>query len=155
MIPNLYIGIGCFTKHLFINGCLGFQVMVNCWFGARWFGSLGVPRIPIPFIFRDSIGIQTTNYPNQQFTTSWQNQERKTTHSKNRWVSSSVRSVSWISLIKTKAKHLADSLTSIANSPGLSIQLGEVISITLTLAKRGPVQQVWLPKETVGTLEFS
>ena len=26
MIPNLYIGNGCFTKHLFINGCLGFQV---------------------------------------------------------------------------------------------------------------------------------
>ena len=25
MIPNLYIGNGCFTKHLFINGCLGFQ----------------------------------------------------------------------------------------------------------------------------------
>ena len=27
MIPNLYIGNGCFTKHLFINGCLGFQVV--------------------------------------------------------------------------------------------------------------------------------
>ena len=26
MIPNLYIGKGCFTKHLFKNGCLGFQV---------------------------------------------------------------------------------------------------------------------------------
>ena len=25
MIPNLYIGTGCFTKHPFINGCLGFQ----------------------------------------------------------------------------------------------------------------------------------
>ena len=25
MIPNLYIGNGCFTNHLFINGCLGFQ----------------------------------------------------------------------------------------------------------------------------------
>ena len=25
MIPNLYIGNGCFAKHLFINGCLGFQ----------------------------------------------------------------------------------------------------------------------------------
>ena len=23
MIPNLYIGNGCFTKHLFINGCFG------------------------------------------------------------------------------------------------------------------------------------
>ena len=23
MIPNLYIGNVCFTKHLFINGCLG------------------------------------------------------------------------------------------------------------------------------------
>ena len=26
MIPNLYIENGCFTKHPFINGCLGFQV---------------------------------------------------------------------------------------------------------------------------------
>ena len=25
MIPNLYIENGCFTKHPFINGCLGFQ----------------------------------------------------------------------------------------------------------------------------------
>ena len=24
MIPNFYIGNGCFTKHSFINGCLGF-----------------------------------------------------------------------------------------------------------------------------------
>ena len=28
MIPNLYIGNGCFTKHPFINGCLGFQVYI-------------------------------------------------------------------------------------------------------------------------------
>ena len=27
MIPNLYIGNGCFTKHPFINGCLGFQAL--------------------------------------------------------------------------------------------------------------------------------
>ncbi len=26
MIPNLYIGNGCFTKHPFLNGCLEFQV---------------------------------------------------------------------------------------------------------------------------------
>ena len=38
MIPNLYIGNGCFTKRLFINGCLGFQVRqdtlpkTNSWF---------------------------------------------------------------------------------------------------------------------------
>ena len=25
MIPNLYIGNGCFTKHPFSTGCLGFQ----------------------------------------------------------------------------------------------------------------------------------
>ena len=31
MIPNLYIGNGCFTKHLFINGCLGFQAGVKCY----------------------------------------------------------------------------------------------------------------------------
>ena len=29
MIPNLYIGNGCFTKHLFINGCLEFQVVTK------------------------------------------------------------------------------------------------------------------------------
>ena len=29
MIPNLYIGNGCFTKHPFIYGCLGFQVYMN------------------------------------------------------------------------------------------------------------------------------
>ncbi len=29
MIPNLYIGNGCFTKHQFFNGCLGFQVWTN------------------------------------------------------------------------------------------------------------------------------
>ena len=28
MIPNLYIGNGCFTKHLFINGCLEFQEII-------------------------------------------------------------------------------------------------------------------------------
>ena len=26
MIPNLYLGNGCFTKHPFKSGCLGFQV---------------------------------------------------------------------------------------------------------------------------------
>ena len=29
MIPNLYIKNGCFTKHLFINGCLGFQAYIS------------------------------------------------------------------------------------------------------------------------------
>ena len=28
MIANLYIGNGCFTKHQFLNGCLGFQVYI-------------------------------------------------------------------------------------------------------------------------------
>ena len=28
MIPNLYMENGCFTKHLFINGCLGFQAII-------------------------------------------------------------------------------------------------------------------------------
>ncbi len=42
MTPNLYIGNGCFTKHPFFNGCLGFQSLVSsqleltgavrCWF---------------------------------------------------------------------------------------------------------------------------
>ncbi len=31
MIPNPCIGNGCFTKHLFINGCLGFQVLLECY----------------------------------------------------------------------------------------------------------------------------
>ena len=33
MIPNLYIGNGCFTKHPFINGCLGFLgiIIQNGW----------------------------------------------------------------------------------------------------------------------------
>ena len=31
MIPNLYIGNGCFTKHPFFNGCLGFQVYGIFW----------------------------------------------------------------------------------------------------------------------------
>ena len=35
------------------------QLMVNCWFGARWFGILH-PRIPIPFIFGDSRNPFTT-----------------------------------------------------------------------------------------------
>ena len=29
MIPNLYIGNGCFTKHPFKTGCLGYQEWVN------------------------------------------------------------------------------------------------------------------------------
>ena len=29
MIPSLYIGNGCFTKHPFFNGCLVFQVVNN------------------------------------------------------------------------------------------------------------------------------
>ena len=29
MTPNLYIENGCFTKHPFINGCLGFQVYIH------------------------------------------------------------------------------------------------------------------------------
>ncbi len=29
MIPNLYIGNGCFTNHPFLNGCLGFQAAMN------------------------------------------------------------------------------------------------------------------------------
>ena len=29
MIPNLYIENGCFTKHPFIFGCLGFQVYIR------------------------------------------------------------------------------------------------------------------------------
>ena len=28
MIPNLYIGNGCFTKHPFKTGCLGYQAGV-------------------------------------------------------------------------------------------------------------------------------
>ena len=46
MIPNLYIGNGCFTKHLFINGCLGFQA------------SLWIHRHPVtPSEVRGFVGI--------------------------------------------------------------------------------------------------
>ena len=47
------------------------QRMVNCWFGARWFGIQGIPpRSPIPFIFGDP---RNPNHraPNQQLTISW------------------------------------------------------------------------------------
>ena len=40
MIPNLYIGNGCFTKHPFINGCLGFQVHIIIFF-PKWICLVG------------------------------------------------------------------------------------------------------------------
>ena len=44
----VFVG-GCFFKCFFLNLI---QLMVNCWFGARWFGILGAPlSITIPFIF--------------------------------------------------------------------------------------------------------
>ncbi len=43
--------------------------MVNCWFGARWFGILGVRPSNNPF-HKGIPGIQTTN-PSQQLTISW------------------------------------------------------------------------------------
>ena len=42
------------------------QLMINCWFGARWFGILGVPPSNSPF-HEGILGIQTTN-PNHQLT---------------------------------------------------------------------------------------
>ncbi len=46
------------------------QLMVNGWFGARWFGNrIGVPLSNNPF-HKGLPGIQTTN-PNQQLTFSW------------------------------------------------------------------------------------
>ena len=48
MIPNLYIGNGCFTKHLFINGCLGFQEEIN------------IPTIHFPVAF--GVQFQGTGY---------------------------------------------------------------------------------------------
>ena len=57
MIPNLYIGNGCFTKHPFINGCLGFQVVIQTspkpvsdfsktLSSCHWFFSQKTPGIP-------------------------------------------------------------------------------------------------------------
>ena len=43
-----------------------FQLMVNWWFGARWFGILGVPSSNYPF-HNSIIGIHRA--PNHQFTT--------------------------------------------------------------------------------------
>ena len=52
MIPNLYIGNGGFTKHLFINGCLGFQDLIRVHCGGTlkshvctW-GPFWVPKSP-------------------------------------------------------------------------------------------------------------
>ena len=51
------------------------QLMVNCWFGVRWFGILGAhPRIPIPFIFGDSFRNPNHRDPNQQLTIGWRNE---------------------------------------------------------------------------------
>ena len=48
------------------------QLMVSCWFGARWFGirNRAHPSNPIPFIFGDS---RNANHraPNQQLAISW------------------------------------------------------------------------------------
>ena len=45
MIPNLYIGNGCFTKHPVLNGCLGFQVFLK-----RKIGQKG-------YLFREGVHI--------------------------------------------------------------------------------------------------
>ena len=44
------------------------QLTINWWFGARWFGILGIPLSNNPF-HKGILGIQTTN-PNQQLTIS-------------------------------------------------------------------------------------
>ena len=53
------------------------QLMVNCWFGARWFGILGISLSNNPF-HKGILGIQTTN-PSQQLSISreMQSQERQ------------------------------------------------------------------------------
>ncbi len=45
------------------------QLLVNWWFGARWFGILGIPLSNNPF-HKGILGIQTTN-TNQKSTISW------------------------------------------------------------------------------------
>ena len=40
MIPNLYIGNGCFTKHPFLTGCLGHQVCLIIFLGGIYFLAL-------------------------------------------------------------------------------------------------------------------
>ena len=37
MIQNLYLGNGCFTKHPFKSGCLGFEVIIVCVFACVGF----------------------------------------------------------------------------------------------------------------------
>ena len=60
----------CFLYSLFGNcsvHCFG-HLMLNCWFGARWFGiRIGIPvsNNPIPFIFGDPIGIQPPTQVNR------------------------------------------------------------------------------------------
>ncbi len=63
-------GLVDFPKHLYLFAFyLVSQLMVNCWFWARWFGILRVHPSNNPF-HKGSPGIQTTN-PNQQLPISW------------------------------------------------------------------------------------
>ena len=58
------------------------------WFGARWFGILGIPLSNNPF-HKGILGIQTTN-PNHQLTISWQDPDnafKKTCLPSKIWVS--------------------------------------------------------------------
>ena len=58
MIPNLYIGNGCFTKHPFINGCLGFQewVITNLLIVGVFLGVNVHPLIRSPLILTSCHG---------------------------------------------------------------------------------------------------
>ena len=45
MIPNLYLGNGCFTKHPFKSGCLGFQVGLS-FSNTSWFNNIEISLTP-------------------------------------------------------------------------------------------------------------
>ena len=69
LCPDWFWGI--LVRILKVSSCVGGRLATlppifwNWWFGAQWFGiRMVIPlRIPIPFIFGDPIGIQTTNHP--------------------------------------------------------------------------------------------
>ncbi len=72
MIPNLYIGNGCFTKHPFLNGCLGLQVVFSqshfSAFRKQLFSRLALRQVVLllPSILEPQLGI-FASLPRQSF----------------------------------------------------------------------------------------
>ena len=83
-IPSHYIKNGCFTKHPFINGCLGFQVYISCWKMNAIFPLSSL--LTKGDFWASSIGIfeyDNNGNDNQQPTTSTTNHQQATTNNLN------------------------------------------------------------------------